>query len=302
VRLQTSIVLSNATSILFATNRVFATTIGPTQLMPWDGNKFKLPILTNLVLLPDSVFRSTEQRFVDVRDLRSVGFGNVFERGSQLVPDPRLRLAITNRLEAILVDLSVAGGRVVDYVNLDNLNSVIDVTSALFGQDDAAGQTSLIGSFWQTNRVGGIPEVSATRSRPPRQYQCRRMEQRRRQPIQGQDKERRSIDSANSSASPVSRCAVPTLRMQVRSRSRGSCFRTSPGRPTIPSSTTLLGSRGPGPHQRHPLRETGPRPVGPETHNLGQINHRYRPWQRGLYSSADATDFLVAVRIPRSRA
>ncbi|MBL9127587.1 MAG: hypothetical protein JNL97_08070, partial [Verrucomicrobiales bacterium] len=157
VRLETDMVLSNEVRVVrrlgpltIVTNIVYdRSTLDRT----WRGGEFKIPLTRVLTLLPDSIYRS-DGTFLSLSNRNQLPFEPA--RG---FPIPTWRLAITNRIQAMLMDVSPTGnGRIVDYVDLDNLNSIIDVTAALFGQEDNAGQTSLIGSFWQTNRVGGIPE------------------------------------------------------------------------------------------------------------------------------------------------
>ncbi len=105
------------------------------------GPSFILPVLTNLVFLPDSILRFSENRFEP----------NLAAPYTELVhPLPQFDLVISNRVMFAIVDRTY--NRIIDYVNLDGLNDYRDL--------DAEIQTRGVGfqGLWNTNLVGGVPE------------------------------------------------------------------------------------------------------------------------------------------------
>ncbi len=154
-----SIVMTNENGIIRSTNLALR------QIIPinipantWQGlvnaqvaqQSFRIPLLTNVLYLSNSVYSSRQPYF---RPL-SVGF----ERGAGFAV-PYWGLNITNnRLRYILVDRATQ--RVVDYVNLANLDSHIDITRELMGNLNIRGEASVMGQQWFTNRPQNSTSIS----------------------------------------------------------------------------------------------------------------------------------------------
>ncbi len=116
----------------------------------WTGNQYRVPLNTNIVFLSNAAyFNGPPSRFV------AFSTNYLFEPSPNFFI-PQWGLSITNRLQFMLVDR--ATGRVVDFVNLNNLGAQMDLTRELIGNQNF-GESSSVGSFWQTNRLtpGGIP-------------------------------------------------------------------------------------------------------------------------------------------------
>lgn len=297
VRLESAIVLSNE----FAAIRTWTNIINHSSVIPantWEGEQFRIPVSTNLVFLPPSVYRR-DGLLISVTNALGL---NVFETAAGF-PIPTWRLNVTNRVVAALIDRSIAGGRFVDFVDLNNLTSHIDISRELFGQQNLAGETSLVGSFWVTNRVQGIPEgirnqvqASLGQINVPNWHSASA------EPLQGNDKlkaiERfRQFVGLSSPTAPPS----PTLRMQAPFSPAIKLLHQKSWQANDPLvNRTVWDLEDPA---RTNLIERLPPlfVIDAERSNIGKINQRYRPWQRGLYSSGDATDFDPSLKDPQIR-
>jgi len=118
---------------------------------PTIGNSFVTLANNNFTFLPDS------QYFV-----RANTFGRPTTNYEANVgyPIPSWGLVMTNQLLYILIDVTdVNNQRVVDFVNLDQMNSSIDISRELLGAEYASAsrlvQTSPVEAVWLTNRLGG---------------------------------------------------------------------------------------------------------------------------------------------------
>lgn len=300
VRLETDMVLSNDVRIvrrlgplIIATNIVYDPT-SPTR--SWQGGEFKLPITRVIQFLPDSIYRA-DGTFLSLSNRSQLPFEPA--RG---FPTPSWRLAITNRLQAMLIDVSPAGnGRIIDYVDLDNLNSHIDVTAAMFGQEDQAGQTSLVGSFWLTNRVGGIPEGIRNQIQASLGYiNVSEWNSASFDRVTGLDKDKaiQAFQQFVGLGGPSG--ASPTLRMQVPFSPARKLFQNKAWQVNDPLVNDLYFDLE-DPARTNDIRYVKPvlAPIEPDTHNLGQSNYRYRPWEVNQYSSGDGRDFDPAVKDPQ---
>ncbi|MDB6122032.1 MAG: hypothetical protein JWQ71_1025, partial [Pedosphaera sp.] len=143
--------LTNDTGLVLTTNVPMAPVpftipaTGPTQ---WQGflntqnpNKdklsFRAPLFTNVVLLPDSVYRQNPQGFV---------VSTNFEQNTAFRL-PNFVLGVTNRLRVALLDNATK--RVIDYVQFNGMDEVREITKDLSKDDKFPW-------VWRTNRVGGI--------------------------------------------------------------------------------------------------------------------------------------------------
>jgi len=300
VRIETDMVLSNEFRVVrrlgpltLATNILYDRS---SQERTWQGGEFKLPLTRVLTFIPDSIYRA-DGTLLSLSNRTQVPFESA--RG---FPIPTWRLSITNRLQAMLIDASPGGnGRIIDYVDLDNLNSVIDVTAALFGQEDDAGSTSLIGSFWQTNRVGGIPDgvrnqvQASLGSINVAEWNSASFD-----PITGLDKEKAVDRFRQFVGLGGGGSQSPTLRMQVPFSPARKLFQNKAWQVNDPLVNDLYFDLE-DPSRTNDVRYVKPvrAEIGSDTHNLGQINYRYRPWQANLYSSGDSTDYDIAVKDPQ---
>ncbi len=142
-----SMVLSNEYGVLL--RRDFA--LGNQVDIPansWAGHQFRLPLSTNLNLLPNSIYRTLAPGRL------LLGTTPQFERfNPSRFPVPRWTMTITNRLNYMLIDRT--DNRVVDFVSLKELSTHLDITRELSGNGSTfGGESSVIGSMWLTNRPG----------------------------------------------------------------------------------------------------------------------------------------------------
>jgi hypothetical protein len=116
-------------------------------------NSFLVPLQTNFSYLADSIFRSAPGSTPNFSlSTNGPNLLDGYEQTGQF-PIPQLNLMVTNRIRFILRDR--AANRIVDYVCLNGLNGVRDLTSEL-SSGQIAGFDSLDASFWATNRPGGM--------------------------------------------------------------------------------------------------------------------------------------------------
>src|SRR5690606_25824972 len=78
-------------------------------------------------------------------------------------PVPNWGLAITNRLIYALVDTKETLGRVIDFVNLDKMETHIDITKELLGNplNSPVSEPNELAGLWDTNRLGNATAVTA---------------------------------------------------------------------------------------------------------------------------------------------
>ncbi|MEO7298708.1 MAG: hypothetical protein ABI042_09055 [Verrucomicrobiota bacterium] len=136
---------------------------GFTNFLTWPGvlagsNAYYLPIGTNsMTFLADSQFTGGAVPFTSLKtySTNNIGF-----------PVPTWTVVITNRLLYVLIDTSEPGGRVVDFVNLANLNNNLDIADALSKKElnsryaDLGAPDSFLGKLWDTNRIDGSGTVT----------------------------------------------------------------------------------------------------------------------------------------------
>ncbi len=299
VHVDVDIVLSNQVRTI----RRYTGTLGYTNTIPanqWLGGQFRVPFYTNIMFLPMSAYFSNGN-LVGLLTNRVVT-GNLFDTTPGF-PIPAWYLAVTNRVKAALIDQSFPGGRLVDYVDLDNLNTVVDITRELFGQLNDTGQSSVVGSFWLTNRVNGMPSGVANQIQASLgMLNVSSWNSASAEPLQGQDKDkaiqrfREFMGQAGQGVPPS-----PTLRMQAPFSPAIKLLVNKSWQANDPLvNDTLWDLEDP---TRTNLIERLPPlfAVTSERSNIGKMNQRYRPWQRSLVSSADDTDFDPSVKDPQVR-
>lgn len=150
-------------------NTIF--TNGFVELQPWSGGQFIMPLGTNLFtpqnlagsFLPPSTnnlysyyigpggtitiggFSFTPPCFVPL----SLNPTNFLDRGTP--PLPQFGLSITNHLQAYIIDTSnPSGNYILDYVQLDGMNSSLNINDAI-ADPDGTGIDSQTGGLWSTN-------------------------------------------------------------------------------------------------------------------------------------------------------
>ncbi|MBI4326735.1 MAG: hypothetical protein HY674_15945, partial [Chloroflexi bacterium] len=154
-------VVNGITNLLRYRVGSFSTNINGTN---WPGNtnryffptanSFILPIDTGYAFLTNSAYISTPPSFADST------LTNNFERTFN---PPLWHLYQTNRLQYILIDR--VANRVLDFVNLDNMTTHMDIATRLYGVTNAvrdlySDATISEGDFWDTNRVGGVNSLT----------------------------------------------------------------------------------------------------------------------------------------------
>lgn len=101
---------------------------------------FLVPLRTNVVFMPVSCYVPSTGVFYDPAN-------PVYDKDQRLI-FPRWFLAVTNRLQAMIIDSSTR--QIIDYVLLGDMNAQLDVT-AFIGQDSSK---TLFEGLWITNALG----------------------------------------------------------------------------------------------------------------------------------------------------
>jgi hypothetical protein len=138
----------------------------------WAGGQFRVPYSNQVIFIPDSGFY-----FVGSPYLRPAAGATESIRFDK-TPGfrvPQWKFYLTNRVVYALIDRSGGAGqeRVVDFVNLDNQLTTMDITKALVGNTNFFGDSggmSRLNIFWQTNRVGSGVAVPLQLAPPSATY------------------------------------------------------------------------------------------------------------------------------------
>lgn len=308
-RVEYSISLSNEVRAIRQTNYAVIQTNRTFTPSQWAGRQFFVPIQTNIAFLPPSVYVPQTGTFIPVTNAA----GRSLFQPTRNFEVPVWRLNVTNRVQAMLIDHDATGGpRIVDYVDLNNLVSRIDITRELAGEDDSSTpssvtglQTSQTAQFWRTNRVQGMPvgvqnQIQVSLGQPDipdwRNFSG--------EPLTGQDKQKaqqrfREFLGLDAQSTPLS----PTLRLQAPFSPSRKLFQDQSWEVNDPlvndlvwdltdlQRTNLVERRGPfDPIPRDPGGIGGPEP-----------NTRYRPWIQGKSSAPEARrkEFNVAYKDPQ---
>jgi hypothetical protein len=114
---------------------------------PVSGPSFVTPSLTNIVFLPDSIYRFSTATF-------TTNLASPFETNTSWPgvtwSIPQWGLSITNRLRCALVDHVT--GRLIDFVQFDRMNGSRNLSLEIQDPDNAIGFNGL----WSTNRLSGV--------------------------------------------------------------------------------------------------------------------------------------------------
>ncbi|MFO1501832.1 MAG: hypothetical protein U1G07_26230, partial [Verrucomicrobiota bacterium] len=132
-------------------------TVVPARANP---NSFVVPVDTNAAAIPMQAYVTLPTGQVGA--LISTN-SNVFEASHRV---PQWWISMTNRLQYILVDNNARPPRIIDFVNLDNLVTFMDVTRGLMGDTNASTryfgdrpgnppETLGPGDMWRPDRPGG---------------------------------------------------------------------------------------------------------------------------------------------------
>jgi hypothetical protein len=141
--------------------------IGISTWQGWSGSSgpdasFQVPIFTNYLFLTrcQYQFNSTGDP-PDPTQGRFIPLSGVFESNSiSMFPLPHWWLTLHSRVRFILVDTGVNPNRIVDYVNLDSVDTPIDVTSINASDaNQCNGLDPSNGGEWCTNRLRGATSV-----------------------------------------------------------------------------------------------------------------------------------------------
>ncbi|MCC6232528.1 MAG: hypothetical protein IT580_07785 [Verrucomicrobiales bacterium] len=321
-RLEYTLVLSNETRAIRRLQGVvnYTTNIAAGQ---WLGQQFQIPVETNVLFLPMSAYRVRDGQLAT---LRTNQFAALFEP-SVGAAAPVLRLAITNRLQAAIIDVGVRGGsgnsRLVEYVDYDNLNQHIDIMEELTrrgafgsgagGLGNPASTVPTVGSFWLTNassassyglNLGQITEgvarqIGVSLGTP----NLTEWNSASSEPMQGQEKEK-AIEAFQRFVNGDPRS--PLLRMQTP---------FSPGMKIVLQGSwqvndPLVNSLSwdiTDPQRTNDVQLLPPLyPVTRDRSNLRKVNDRYRPWQRNNSAQINpgamqVGDFDVSLKDPQIR-
>ncbi len=158
-------ILTNSTTSILTTN-TGATNYFPTQtnliMTGFNPSKamfgnFYLPFVITNTVVPLSRFLRTPDAGPNYFRLIPSGSSDSWETGNGF-PSPDLVINITNRLVFMVIDrTSGSSGRILDYVNLDGLGSVINVDQILNRSNNFSGLTSsqngptALNTVWLTN-------------------------------------------------------------------------------------------------------------------------------------------------------
>lgn len=254
----------------------------------WEAGAFEVPILQNLTFVPDAKLISggTPRLEPDIP-------GNFPKFESIQMLPPGLGLAVTNEITAVVYESAGGQSRIVDFVNLTNLVSGIDITSSLIGNSGSlSGEPSVLGRMWDTNAIsssmtaGVMTQIQASMGNEP--LSATEWTSFNQMQDAGMDKEK-SIDFFRvfhgftplyfqASAAQIRNLLRNTLNYQV---------------PFTPTRKVMLTTRwaanDPLVHYTEQdlfdlrlenlVEFVVPPQIEPDTSNLGRINDRYRPWR-----------------------
>ncbi len=260
---------------------------------------FRVPIFTTAVLMPDSVYHSNGT-------FASVGSPFAATTG---YPLPLFGLNITNRLRFVMVDN--ASGRVIDYVQLEGMNSQRNLINELRGSDNFGD-----GGLWDTNRVGGIltadplegviAQVAASLNNPPWQNPVDPLSQ----PVTAHDwanmlypppgfsTPTTAVAVFNAFYNPPIPATVTNLQIQVpytptRTVSVYSTWQADD--PLVHYTLSDLTGLG----DLSTAGQTNYVSTNMVASGIAQINHRYRPWGISITQlSNDAYSFNLTLKDP----
>lgn len=128
--------------------QIFSTNI---EANTWLGKQFRVPFNLSSIFLTNMAFSPSLNQF------QSLSNASPFDLMlGYLVPN--LQLSVDAKVRYWLIDTGVTPNRIIDFVNLDNLRSVLNISQPLIGYTNSLDQMGVEGSFWQTNlSKSGVP-------------------------------------------------------------------------------------------------------------------------------------------------
>ena len=138
-KLLTSIITNYANTVTIPANTWTGLPNNPSAQSAAAMASFKVPLLTNLLFVTDSIYQQNPAKLIPVQTFPNT---DIWEKSITLQP-PQFILGVTNRLRFIMRD--VASGRILDYVHLSGLDTLEDLS-----QDVNLGDTLKV---WTTNSV-----------------------------------------------------------------------------------------------------------------------------------------------------
>jgi hypothetical protein len=307
-------------------NNTFAP-VPDNNLLPaneWQGNQFIVPIQDTAIPLPKSIYDHATSRLIPTTLVPD----NLFP-DRNIFPSPQIGLAMTNRVQFYMIDEQTQ--RVLDYVNLDNLVTRMDITEELLGAY-GSGQSSPVANFggsgdsrmfWSTNRLGNANTINAPTEGVINQIFTSLDEIPVSQQLwnsfrargTGRDREE-SIDLFRTFLGfPPKFLSAQQLALgfQRLNDPRKSFVRQVPFTPslkkviyntwqandplvhyTVEDLTDLEGRA-----VRRELVDPPDRALDGRIHNINKVNTRYRPWPSG--NGADVSEYNVAFKDPLIR-
>ena len=286
----------------------------------WPSNQFKVPIfrsvsfLSNMVYNPNGIGAAAFTPST-TNDAFKSGFGFYL---------PEWTLMVTNRFYYALVD--VEADRIIDYVSLNNMYSVLDVTREMAGREQVSGPSvSEPPNTWRTNRVGNVPTVTTPTEGVLEQVEIslgnvsvseQQWTSFSRLPVDGLDKTK-SIDALREfvGLTPLVYQGAKD-RLELRRILAGkTSFQTgyNPTRKLYQDITwqandplvhyhvqDLLDPFNPpnDPNKTNSVRFAVPPQINLTNSNLGLLNERYRPWGGNPMQSSDALSRDARVKDP----
>jgi len=260
----------------------------------WQGKEFRVPLMTNLVFITNSIYISQAPYFLESTNLPV--FANAVDFIS---PTNFVYLVMKTRLVYILIDRTC--NRILDFVNIDNIPTVMNVSQELIGNAQIQSDT-MERLLWDpvqgiTNQIEiSLGNISLSDWRSYSQNV-----------ETGKDKER-SIDVFRvfCGLSPLS-YSESDVWQDVRS----SLVRQTPFNPTrrvvqmvsIQVNDPLVHYTMQDlidPRQSNVVLAIKPPLSPPPTNNLGKLNPRYRPWggNPNQDTAADVVAFNLAFKDP----
>lgn len=291
--------------VAFNTNMLAGTWIGNPIPGRFNPASFIVPLNTNIIFLTNAAYLSNPPRFVPFST-------NYLFDPTPGFPIPQWGLAITNRMHFLIVDH--ATGRIVDFVNLNNLNANINITAALIG-NQTFGDASSVGAFWQTNRltIGGVPagvrqQILESLGQTTNSYGGSLWTDYNADPVAGRTKAK-AID--------LFRVFVGLAPLQYRQQDLIQELGNSPAHQAPFSPVRKIyqniswQANDPLVHYTmddlqdltftNNIQYAVPPTASPTNSNLGQLNRRYRPWGGNPNVSSDINDMNMAVKDPMVR-
>jgi hypothetical protein len=322
-QVQSSLVVTNRGGMLLRSNWFNPSNERLMVANEWQGQEFVVPMQQTFITLTNSIYDHMSGRLVEASFLPQTLFP---DRG--IFPSPQIGLAMTNRVQCFMLDEDTQ--RIIDFVNLDNLTTRMDVTQELLGAYGAGTAGPVASSstgdsrmFWVTNRLGNSTMITAPTEGVINQIftsldeipVSQRLWSSFRARGTGRDREE-SIDLFRTFIGfPPKYLTAQQLAIgyQRLNDPRKSFVRQVPFTPSLKkiiyntwqandplvhytkADLTDLEGRS----TRRELVDPPDRPLNNRIHNIGLVNARYRPWPSG--PGSDISEYDVSLKDPMIR-